>query len=192
MALRQAAWLLLLGTCAALLLPAPAAGDETSSWRQAVDRMADEKRLAEGCASLLKALADSDPMQRVQGQRIYARARADADGLTALLKADLAGDRSPAAIPELRYRLESVPKQRHALCTYVEAALASVRRAPGERSGALELLAKEAAGPAMSLVDAAVELWGAYRRAGAEDRERIVSALEATRWREYAEVSSGE
>lgn len=191
MALKQSARLLLLGTCAALLLLMPAAGGEESGWRQAVDRLAYEKSLAEGCASLLEAFADRDPMQRVQGQRIYARARADVDGLIALLQADLAGDRSPAAVPELAYRLESVPKQRQALCSHLDAAVGSAIRERPERSGDIELLAEGVADSGASLLDGAVELWEAYRGAGDAERERILAAIEGTRWREYAEVSRG-
>jgi hypothetical protein len=179
--------LLVLGTCAALLL-APAAGDEASGWEQAVDRLAREKALAQGCVSLLEAFADRDPMQRVQGQRIYARAKADVDGLIALLTADLAGDRSPAAIPDLSYRLQSVPRQRQALCEHANAAVGSAIRQRPQRSPAVELLAEGVAGNAIPLSDAAVQIWQAYRRAGDPERERIISAIEGTRWRDYAEV----
>jgi hypothetical protein len=66
MALRQAARVLVLGTCAALVLPPPAGcSAEESGWRQAIDRFALERTLAEGCVSLLKSAAERDPMQRV-------------------------------------------------------------------------------------------------------------------------------
>ena len=188
MALREAGRLLVLGTCAALLLPAPAAGGAESGWRQALDRLANEKSLAQGCVSLLKGFADRDPMQRVQGQRIYARASADVDGLIGLLKADLPGDRSPAAIPELVYRLESVPRQRQALCSHVDAAVGSAVRERPESSRGVELLAEGGAESGMSLLDGAVVLWGAYRRAGEAERERIIAAIEGTRWRGYAAI----
>jgi hypothetical protein len=191
MAFWQAARLLVLGTCVALLLLMPAAAGEESGWQQAVDRLAHEKTLAESCASLLKAFADRDPMQRVQGQRIYARASADVAGLIALLKADLAGDRSPAAIPELVYRLASGLRQRQALCRHVNAAVGSGMRERPERSGDIKLLAEGIADSEASLLEAAVELWEAYRRAGDAERERIRSAIEGTRWRDYAEVSPG-
>jgi hypothetical protein len=112
------------------------------------------------------------------------------DGLIALLKADLAGERSPAAIPELRYRLETVPRQRHALCEYVDAAVGGAVRERPERFRAVELL-EGAAETGMSLLDAAVRMWRAYRSAGSGERERIISAMEALRWQEYAEVSAG-
>lgn len=189
MALRQPARLLVLATCAALILPPAAArGAEGSGWRQALDRLAHERTLAEGCVSLLKTFADRDPMSRVQGQRLYARARADVDGLIALLKVDLAGDRSPAAIPELRYRLEAVPRQRQALCQHVDAAVGTAVREQSERSSAVELLAEGAADATSSLFDAAVQIWRAYRRAGDAGRERIIFAMEGTRWRDYAEI----
>jgi hypothetical protein len=130
-------------------------------------------------------------MQRVQGQRIYARAKADLDGLIPLLQADLAGDRSPAAVPELAYRLGSVTRQRQALCRYVDAAVGSAVRERAHSSRAIELLAEGVAGNALPLSDAAVQIWQAYRRAGEPERGRIISAIEGTRWRGYAEVSPG-
>jgi hypothetical protein len=92
--------------CAALLLLAwmPAVAQD-AAWPQAVDQLAREKTLAEACASLLKTFADGAPMARVQGERLYARAAADMEGLVRLLIADLAGERSPADMPEFRQRL---------------------------------------------------------------------------------------
>jgi hypothetical protein len=43
----------------------------------------------------------------------------------------------------------------------------------------------------ISLFDAAVQIWEAYRSAGSAERARIVSAMSATRWRDYAEVAPG-
>jgi hypothetical protein len=191
MALRQRARFLVLGTCVALVLAPAARSAEEHGWKPAVARLAHEKSLAQGCVSLLKAFAERDPMQRVQGQRIYARARADMDGLIALLKADLAGDRSPAAVPELAYRLQSVPKQRQALCSQVDAAVGGAARDQREPSRAAALLAEGIAGSGFPLSDAAVQIWHAYRRAGAPERARIIAAIDGTRWRDYAEVSPG-
>jgi hypothetical protein len=109
------------------------------------------------------------------------------DGLIALLQADLAGERSPAAIPELKYRLETLARQRSALCEYVDAAAAGA--IPPERASAAALPAEEAEGTAISLLEAAVQVWRAYRNAGSADRERIIAAISATRWRDYAEAS---
>lgn len=190
MVFRQPAPLLALATCAALLLPPPVArGAEGSGWRQAVDRFAHERTLAEGCVSLLKTFADRDPMGRVQGQRLYARAKADVDGLIALLKVDLAGERSPATIPELRYRLEAVPKQRQALCEHVDAAVGTAIRGQGGASTLrADLLTLGTGETEDSLVAAIVELWRAYRRADNTHRKIILSAIEAGRWLPYAEV----
>jgi hypothetical protein len=191
MALRQTVRVLVLGTSAALLLASPAAGGEESGWRQALERFAQEKTLAEGCVSLLSAFAERDPMARVQGQRLYGRAKADVDGLIALLAVDLAGDRSPAAIPELRYRLQAVPRQRQALCRYVDSAVATAVRERSQDPGADKLLGEGTADAASSLLDAAVLTWQEYRRAGEGERASIIAAVEAARWRDYGEVPPG-
>ena len=113
------------------------------------------------------------------------------DGLVALLMADLAADRSPAAVPELVYRLESVPRQRQALCRYVDAAIGSAVRERSGGSRAAELLAEGVADDATPLSEAAARIWQAYRGAGDSERAQIIAAIEGTRWRDYAEVSPG-
>ncbi|HEX6112739.1 MAG TPA: hypothetical protein VFZ10_10545, partial [Geminicoccaceae bacterium] len=70
MAPRQPGRLVVLGACVALVLPPLAVRSaEESGWPRAVDRLAYEKTLAEGCVALLKTFAARDPMARVQGQR---------------------------------------------------------------------------------------------------------------------------
>jgi hypothetical protein len=95
----------LVGCAALLLVMARPAIAQQIGWPQAVDQLAREKTLAEACASVLKTFADGAPMALVQGERLYARAEADMDGLVGLLIADLASERSPADVPELRHRL---------------------------------------------------------------------------------------
>jgi hypothetical protein len=181
--------LIMLAAWAALLSspPMPAVGLD-AGWRPAVDRLAREKTLAEGCASILKTFGDHAPMARVQGQRLYARAKADVDGLIALLKADLAGQRSPADIPALSQRLEAVPKQRQALCRHVDGAVGMAVRRQRGRTRPADLLAEGSGGAASSMIDAAVHIWNAYRDVDHLGRATIISRIEATRWRPYAEI----
>jgi hypothetical protein len=188
MAVRRVARLLMLAVGAAVAAARSPALAQDASWQQAVDRLAQEKVLAERCASILKTFGDDAPMARVQGQRLYARARADMDGLVVLLIVDLAGERSPAEIPELRHQLETVPKQRQALCRHVDAAVGTTVRERSGRTGAVDPLAEGSGDAASSMIDAATEIWQAYRHSGQAGRETITSALEGTRWRDYAEV----
>ena len=181
------AWLLLLATGAALMSSPQMALAQGVSWRQALDRLAREKALAEGCASVLKTFADGAPMARVQGERLYARAKADADGLIALLLGDLADERSPADVPELRQRLEAMPRQRQALCRHVDLAIGAAAREQDARSLSMGLLS-QGAGDAGSLVEAAVAIRIAYRGADAAQREAIDAAIMTGRWRPYALV----
>jgi len=181
------AWLLLLATGAALMSSPQMALAQGVSWRQALDRLAREKALAEGCASVLKIFADGAPMARVQGERLYARAKADADGLIALLLGDLADERSPANVPELRQRLEAMPRQRQALCRHVDLAIGAAAREQGARSRSINLLS-QGASDAGSLVEAAVAIRNAYRGADAAQREAIDAAIMTVRWRPYALV----
>jgi hypothetical protein len=175
--------------CAALLLwsSMPALAQEIS-WRQAVDRLSQEKIMAEGCASILKAFADDAPMARVQAQRLYARAQADMDGLIALFMVNLASERSPAETPDVMERLGTVLAQRRALCRHVDAAVGpALRQQPG-RTRLADLLAEGSGGGASSMIDAAVQIWQAHRHADQRSREAIVFQIETTRWLAYAEV----
>jgi hypothetical protein len=189
MAVRDLAWLPALGASAALLLAAslPAVAQEVA-WPQAVDQLAREKTLAEACASMLKTFADGAPMARVQGERLYARAEADMNGLVRLLIADLASERSPADSPELRQRLAALPRQRQALCRHVDAAVGTALRQQAGRTSAADLLAQGSSDSAGSMNDVAVRIRQAYREADPVARSTIVARIEAVRWLPYADV----
>jgi hypothetical protein len=173
---------------ALLLVSLRSAAAEDPAWPQAVDQLAREKTLAEACASILKTFAEGLPMARVQGERLYARAEADMNGLVRLLIADLAAERSPADSPELRQRLEAVPRQRQALCRHVEAAAGTALRRSPERTHAAELLAEGSSDSVAFMGEAAVRIWQAYRAANQVGRAAIIARIEAVRWLPYREV----
>jgi hypothetical protein len=173
---------------ALLLAPSVPAVAQNTGWRQATDRLAQEKGLAEGCASILKTFANDAPMARVQGQRLYARAKADVDGLIALLIVALAGERSPAEIPELRQRLDAILEQRRALCRHVGATAGTALRQQPGRAHLADLLAEASGATASSTTDSAVQIWQQYRLADQVEREAIIARIEAARWLAYAEV----
>jgi hypothetical protein len=187
MSIRELARLLKLAPC--LLLPLAAAAQE-SGWRGAVDRLAQEKTLAESCVTILKTFADDDPMARFQGQRLYARAKADVDGLIARLQVDLAEDTSPADNPEFRQRLDALPGQRQALCRHVDAAVGKALRAQeeGARGPWLDLLTAGVGDAVGSLIEAGVAIWQEYRRADEVRRQTIAAQIQAQRWLDYVEV----
>jgi hypothetical protein len=188
MAVRHLIRLVVLAACAALV-PSPSTPTiaQDSGWRQAMARLAAEKTLAEGCTSVLKGWPTGNPMARVQGERLYVRAKADVDGLIALLVADLA-DRSSANSPDLEQRLTAVPKQRQALCRHVDLAIGAAAREQDARSLSMNLLSQGASDDAGSLVEAAVAIRIAYRGADATQRAAITAAIGAARWRPYALV----
>jgi hypothetical protein len=189
MALREVARLPGLVACAALLLaqPAPCAPQD-AGWRPAIDRLAREKTLAEGCVSILKTFGDHAPMARVQGQRLYARAKADMDGLIGLLLVHLAKQRPLADAPELRHRLEAVVAQRRTLCRQIDAAVGTALRQHSGRTSAADLLAEGSGDALGSLIEAAVQIWQAYGDADQGGRAAIIAGIGAMRWLDYAEV----
>jgi hypothetical protein len=150
--------------------------------------LAREKTLAEACASVLKTFAGDAPMARVQGERLYARAQADMNGLVRLVIAALASERAPAERPELRHLLEAVPRQRQALCDHVAAAVGTALRDQPEHAGAADLLEEGRSESAGSIADVAVRIRQAYRTADPAARATIVARIEAVRWLPYAAV----
>jgi hypothetical protein len=182
--------LLGLVACAALLLsPSLAAIPQQAGWPQAVDRLAREKTLAEACAVVLKTFADGAPMARVQGERLYARARADMDGLVRLFIVDLASERPLADSSELQHRLEAVVAQRRALCRHVEAAVGAALREQAGHAEAADLLSQGSGDSERFLIDEAVQISRAYRLADQAGRAAIVARIEAARWLPYPEIS---
>jgi hypothetical protein len=175
--------------CAALLLwPSLPAVPQQAGGPQAVDHLAREKTLAEACAAVLKSHADGAPMARVQGERLYARARADMDGLVRLFIVDLASERPLAESAELQQRLEAVVAQRRALCRHVEATVgAALREEPGHAESA-DLLSQGSGDSERFLIDEAVQILRAYRQADPAGRAAIVARIEAVRWLPYAEI----
>ena len=127
-------------------------------------------------------------MARVQGERLYARAEADMNGLVRLLIADLASERSPADSPELRQRLAALPRQRQALCRHVDAAVGTALRQQAGRTSAADLLAQGSSDSAGSMNDVAVRIRQAYREADPVARATIVARIEAVRWLPYADI----
>jgi hypothetical protein len=186
---QRLAWLPALVACAALLLAqqAPSAAQE-AGWQPAVERLSREKTLAEGCVSILKTFGDDAPMARVQGQRLYARAKADLDGLIELLIVDLARQRPLADAPELRHRLEAVVAQRRTLCRQIDASVGTALRQHSGRTSAADLLAEGSGDALSSLIEAAVRIWQAYGDANQGGRAAIIARIEAMRWLDYAEV----
>lgn len=189
MALRELALVPARVACAALLMAQSAASTaQDVSWRAAVDRFAQEKALAEGCVSILKTFADDAPMARVQGQRLYARAKADMDGLIRLLIVDLANGRPLADTPELLHRLEAIVAQRRTLCRHVDAAIGTALRQQSRRTSAADLLAGGSGDALSSLIEAAVQIWQAYGDADQSGRAAIIAGIGAIGWLDYAEV----
>ena len=180
---------MLLATFAALVAaPTMPALGQAVGWRHAMDRLTREKNLAEGCASLLKTFADDAPMARVQGQRLYARAKADMDGLIEWFIADLTSERPLADAPELRHRVEAVVAQRQALCRQVDAVVGTALRQQAARTSAADLLAQGSGAALPSLFEAAIQIWQAYRAAEEASRATIIARLEAARWPAYAGI----
>lgn len=164
----------------------PARG--TLSWREAVDRLAQEKERAETCVAALKRHAAGDAAFLAEGARLYGEAKAHSDGFIERLLVDLAEDRAPDASPELRAKLDGAVTQRIAFCRHVEP---RVPQTAGSKNLVLGALSQGAGDLIAALIEGAVEIWKERNRGDELRRATIATRLEAQKWRRFADIPAG-
>jgi hypothetical protein len=155
------------------------------NWQEAAGVLAEERSFAESDASLLKTYAAADQAALLQGQRLYAEAKAASDGLIARLLAVLADDRDPASADELKQAAERAFVTRLEFSHHVNDALPDLR---GTRSVLLDALAKPATDLVKALIDGGIAVWKEYRRGNELRRATLRAQLEAQHWRAFAEL----
>ena len=182
--------------------------EPTIGLSQAVGRLARERSFAESGAGLLKQFAAGDRAAMIQGQKLYADAKASFDELVEQLLTDLAQGTTPAGSAELRKALQAAAEQRLAFSRHVDA---SVKLEPGDKPAILGALAggagdivtavlegavyldgeRIAAGldPDATAYLAAVAIWKEYRAGDELRRKSIATRLEAQRWKAFGEVA---
>jgi hypothetical protein len=155
---------------------------------QAVGRLARERSFAESGAGLLKQFAAGDRAAMIQGQRLYADAKASFDELIVQLQTDLDQGTMPEGSAALRMALEAAVERRLAFSRHVDA---SVRIEPGAKPAILDALAGGAGDIVTGVLQAAVAIWKEYRAGDELRRKSIATRLEAQRWKAFGEVAGG-
>jgi hypothetical protein len=138
---------------------------------QAVGRLARERSFAESGAGLLKQFAAGDRAAMIQGQRLYADAKASFDELIVQLQTDLDQGTMPEGSAALRMALEAAVERRLAFSRHVDA---SVRIEQDAKPAILDALAGGAGDIITGVLQAARGDLEEYR-AGDELRRKSIA-----------------
>jgi hypothetical protein len=155
------------------------------NWQEAAGTLAEEKSFAEEDARLLKTEAAGNRAALLQGQRLYAEAKAASDGLIARLLAVLADDRDPAGADDLKQAAERAFVSRLAFSRQVADALPDLT---GTKSVLLDALAKPAVDLVKGLIEGGIAVWKEYRRGNELRRATLRAQLEQHKWRAFTEL----
>jgi hypothetical protein len=108
--------------------------DEAPTLSEAIGRLSRERTLAEDGASQLKRFAADDRAAQIEGEQLYAAARADFNGLIEQLLSDLDQGVMPQGSANMERELEAMVEKRLAFSRHVDAA---IKTEPGTRSATL-------------------------------------------------------
>lgn len=159
------------------------------TWRDAVKVLAEERTFAESGAGLLKTYAKDDQAALIEGQKLYAGAKARFDGLIEQLLLDLAEDRNPEESPDMKVVVDAAVETRLAFSRHVEATL-SDRQDGTPKNAWVDALAKGAGEIVAALIDGGIKIYQTYQEASAVRRETIATRVEQQRWRTFSEVEA--
>ena len=168
--------------CAVLAEAQAAAG--APSWQDAVAELAGERTKAETCVRLLKRNAKDDQATLDRGELSYGEAKGEMDAVIAGLITAVASHEEPASFSTLELRLNRAIELREGFCAEVRELLPP---AEAGSKGLWDTLVGGVAGPVVELVR---QLYTDYRDRDQLTRKTIETQLEATRWPEFAAVSS--
>jgi hypothetical protein len=157
----------------------------TVQWPEAVARLAGERTRAETLAGLLKKYGNE--AQRDRGALLYGEAKAEIDALIDGLLVALAQRSLPAVLPDLEARLKRALERRCELTEHVRPLLPDTA---GQRTGIGDMLAKTVEALLDPLVEAVRAIWTAHRDDDALIRATIRTQLEATRWRDFGDITA--
>jgi hypothetical protein len=186
--------LLLLGVLLAGISGGPggaqqaAAPSADATLADAVRVLTREKSAAEAYAVILATVGKADTGLYVQGILLYADAKAEFDGLIALLKFALTRGQDPARSEAFTGALQAAAEKRVAFTSLVKSEV--VDKVPGARPGLPDVIT---AVPQLvkAITDAGLSIWKAFHDAGKERRDAILNEVEHLQWRSFAELAKG-
>jgi hypothetical protein len=166
------------------LSAAPAADAPTFSDSVAV--LEKERSAAEQYAVILATVGRKDLERYVRGIQLYADAKADFDGLISALRIDLIAGNNPAESRMFAAALQAAAEKRIAFTNFVSDEV--VGKIEGARPGLLDVV-KVVPDLVKAITDAGLAIWDAFRKAGKEQREAMLSEIDRLRWRSFADLA---
>jgi hypothetical protein len=167
---------------AAAALAAPARGEDGVA--ALIGQLAGERSYAESGAGLLKAWVKK-PATILQGQRLYAEAKAASDAANARLVAALAAGTEPDTDVELQRLLKDAAEKRVAFSRHVDASLDALA---GKKNVIADALGKAAGEIVKGLITATVDVWKTLRTADQTRRDTLRLQVQAERWKSFGVV----
>lgn len=156
---------------------------------EALGRLARERSFAESGAGLLKLVAANDLATLVDGQRLYARAKARFDELIATLKAAMTLGDEVAVARQIEAPLASAVSLRLDFSRYVEQAVGEA--VAKSKAGLVDALTEGVGDIVTALLEGGIDVWKEFRRADEQRRNVIIAQLDGERWLAFNAVPAG-
>jgi hypothetical protein len=185
-AARRVALLTLIGVALPLQRRFAAHAADVPTFSDAVAVLERERSAAEQYAVILATVGRKDLERYVRGIQLYADAKSDFDGLIAALRFDLVAGNNPAQSQKFAKALEAAAEKRIAFTNFVSDQV--VGKIEGARPGLLDVV-KVVPELVKAITDAGLAIWDAFRKAGKERREAMLSEIDRLRWRSFADLA---
>jgi hypothetical protein len=176
---------------AVLLLTAVAIGQPAStSWPDAVGKIAGERAKAETCVALMKKYGDD--AQKARGEITYTNAKADFDAVIAELITALSTGQTPANLPNMQAKLISGVSGRVEFCGVVSDLLPKTA-GQKEKSVMIDIAKMIPFEQLLKVLSEGVSaLYTNHRTDETLTRRTIQTQLEAARWPAFSEVKAAQ
>lgn len=162
-----------------------AAASDDATLSDAIRLLAREKSAAEQYAVIMATVGKTDAAQYVRGIELYSDAKAEFDGLIAELKFDLTAGQDPARSAKFSEALQGAAEKRVAFTSFVSREV--VNKVNGARPGLPDVL-NTVPELVKAITDAGLSIWTAFRDAGKERREAILSEVGQLEWRPFSDL----
>src|ERR1700730_9268281 len=177
---------LILTTLGLLISITPGISRADIGWPEAVGRLAGERSKAENCAASLQGHGDEQQISR--GQLAYGEAKANFDAVIAELITALTEGGNPKSLSSLETDLKHGASSLREFCKMASDLLPSNS---ATNKGLIDDIVKGAIQPVIdSLSKGVAAIYNNHRNDNALTRETIKTQLEATKWRNFAEVKA--
>ena len=171
--------------CLCAVLAGPAAAEEHAgvNWQDAVAELAAERSRAEGCVSLAKQTFVTPGPEIGSVQLDYGEAKSQMDAIVGALVVVLAREGAPADFATLETRLAEAVALREGICSRVMKAM--FKHGDEQTKGLLtEIVGKGVA----AMITAIKDIYVYHQEEDVLERKTIQTQVEATRWRDFADI----